>query len=62
MEDDEEYDEKEYEYTEEDDKLYDDNGIDAAKEHLKDLLMGHTLEGNDFYFNGKEAYCFTCKA
>ena len=58
MEDDEEYDEKEYEYTEEDDKLYDDNGIDAAKEHLKDLLMGHTPEGNDFYFNGKEAYCF----
>ena len=59
MEDDEEYDEEEYEYTEEDGELYDDNGIEAAKEHLKDLLMAHTLEGNDFYFNGKEANC-TC--
>ena len=59
MEDDEEYDEEEYDYTEEDDELYNDDGIEAAKKYLKDLLIDHTLEGKDFYFNGKEANC-TC--
>lgn len=59
MEDDEEYDEEEYDYTEEDDELYNDDGIEAVKKYLKDLLIDHTLEGKDFYFNGKEANC-TC--
>ena len=65
MEDDEEYDEKEYEYTEEDDKLYDDNGIDAAKEHHNPPeVSGHTLrtENTDRYpyCSGSAFWQLTC--
>ena len=39
MEDDEEYDEEEFEYTEEDDELYDDNGIAATVKRLNVLCI-----------------------